>query len=283
MGHPSRLHGDDRVMGPWLVDWATLAALAVLALEPSPEDLHRALSGPPAKVADVLGEANVQALERGRRIQVARIGVPAPFVTLTPSQVRKAKQLLLSADSYRALALAKLCGTPVPIAVMRVVGQGGPPIDLHFSFNCDQFEIRSPDGKRTTADFSPASIALAELLAVVLRNDKVLTGIVAKRRRALVTCTVPIDRAIPLLERALYSCSCPPARPPIDNYEEVLGQGTHLARVCASARCDPADICQKYESLDRPGLPIGCRSIAPPIAFPDIDDAHRVACTMQPP
>jgi hypothetical protein len=175
---------------------ATFAALAVLALEPSPGDLHRAISGPPADVADVLGEANVGALERGRRIQVARLGVPSPFVTLTSSQARKAKQLLLSADSYRALALAKLCGTPVPVAVMRVTGKVGQPIELHFSFNCDQLEIRSPDGKRTTADSAPAALAFAELLALALRNDKVLTGIVAQRRRALLKCTVPIDPAI---------------------------------------------------------------------------------------
>ena len=353
-----------------------------------PEGFNRILSTAPARVEDVLGADNAEAIRQSTRIELARVQRTQVFQTLTRGQLRRIKQQLLSVASYRAVALGKLCGPPTPDFVVRVSEHGQRHRDMVIATNCTHLQLPAPRGPAApplTADFAPGAIALARLLMEVFPREPALVrlstttpasdrvrhlggnrqpgipwapvDVLDESKRELLArceslrsefmartdrscrqdddcvptracvavnvrartparqleeswraagcpdvpaclrddvrceneqcrygsrarrCSVPMGKDVPPGDRAVYSCSCPPARPPIDNYEEVLGQGTHRAWICARAGCDPADVCRRYGALHGDRSRAGCRVVAAPVAYADADDKARLACS----
>jgi hypothetical protein len=145
-----------------------------------PEEELARLSGPPARVADVLGEDGVASIRLARKVSIVpvkatdpqagerRVFVPAgPVRVLSARIVAQLKRVLLERTSYRAIAEAKLCGEYRPSLQIDFTSAERPPFQLLVCFSCSEMRLRRGDGTADPArrmDFAPADERISALL-----------------------------------------------------------------------------------------------------------------------
>jgi hypothetical protein len=160
---------------------AILFVLSPFVFPPDDQEEERARQAEiPVEVMDVLGEDGSAAIKQAQRITIVpikairsqreelRAFAPAGRVrVLSPRIVVQLKKTLLERSSYRAIALAKLCGKFSPSLQIDFTSDNRQPFQLLVSFGCSEMRVRRHDGTADSSrrmDFAPADERITALL-----------------------------------------------------------------------------------------------------------------------